>query len=233
MKISFTLFLFLAVTGFCVGQTPGQIYTFRVESKVKGVKVFPEDTVIWEKERTPLTVRPLGDTEVMRVMLSNGEVEGRDSSYTAFVTEGESTVLSVFIKGSDGKEKLALTREYTIKRIPPPVVMVCGVGKDSVIDKKQLIHQNTILAFSDYHKANCPVLSFDMIVVENGVADTLHSPDKHFTIDMRNRIHKIRPGSVLRFDQIECLLPNNNKAILAPVNIFVDETNKFRIGGQR
>lgn len=207
-----------------------EVVTFRLKKKLKGVRI-SKDTLLWTEKNNLISITELGGTQISKVFLEGGKIGiVKDSIYSAIVSEGTTAVLSVFEKDKQGKDKLISVKQYHIKSIPLPDIFVCGVKADSVIDKQQLLQFNEVTAYSKYFKTKVPVLGFDVIFSSQTGGDTLHSKNKNFTINMRNKIHLLKPGDVLQFTNIVCRTPDGKERRPEDLLIYIDETNKYKVG---
>jgi hypothetical protein len=211
--------------------------TFHVTGRATAAyQVFPKDSILWGGESNGIRIRASGKKRDAFVVLEGGAIKnfpGNDSMYTATVNDSAvSALLCILERGGTRGEKplLVFSKPYVIKRIPPPVLYVCGVKTDSVIDKQQLIDENLLYAKSAASKSPLLIESFDMIFVNGKEERILHSGDNHFTIEQRKEIRMLTPGNVIYFEKIRCVLPKGAIITLKPVQIYVDETNKFRVG---
>ena len=190
----------------------------------------PGDSILWMGKANQIKIRISGAHKIGAVVLDNGRISGSDSSYVAYVNKGGSALLSIYERKSDSTLKLCFTKLYTIKKIPDPVVLVCGIGNDSVANKLDLVYKNKITALWKDYKMDLPVVSFKMISFRNDLADTLVSHSDEFTIEMRNRIHQMQEGSMLYIVDAVCVMPDGDKKKLAPVEVYIAETNKYNVG---
>jgi hypothetical protein len=142
-------------------------------------------------------------------------------------------LLSIREKLPDGKSKIVFTKPYRIRRIPPPVVYICVVKSDSVIDREQLIVQDLVYVRSSSFSFRLVIESFDMLFTNSNGDVTLHSSNNHFTIEQRREIYKLVPGSLVYFENIRCLMSKGETISLQPVQIYVEETNKYKEGDRK
>jgi len=217
-----------------VNKTAGSVLETPAPGSVSNSKntytVFPSDSVVWGEKANLVRVRVKGACP-FSVSYDGGRISGKDSVYIIQVDSSVSGLLTI-CEMSEGKSKVVFTKPYKVNRIPPPYVLVCGVKTDSVIDKQQLINDNKVMAYSTYHKMHLKVLSFDMIYVNAGKFDTLSATTNHFTLEMRRRIMVLKPGNILYFENVKCVMPDRKIVALAPIQIFINETDKYKIGSR-
>lgn len=217
---------------FSQGKGGDSALVFKVRNPALLVKIIPDDSVLYIGQKNPITIRMIGGNHTIgMVTLEGGNLKGKDSSWIARVGKGKTAMLSVYEKMNDNSLRICFTKMYTIMKNPDPVVTVCGIPTDSFADKLDIIYGNKIEAFWDKKSLEVPVLSFDMIFLnDDGNPDTLHSYDEKFTIDMKNRIRLMREGSIITIDQVICLMPDGRKKKLDPASIFIARTNKYNVG---
>jgi hypothetical protein len=203
---------------------------FKVSASKTKISVWPADSLLWIEKKNNLKIKIKGNKYPVVIKLEGGTISGKDSLYTAIVEEGVSALLNLWEKYPDGSSKLIYTKPYKIKKIPDPVVYVCGVKGDSAIDKRQLIFENKVYAYSDYYKSYIKIISFDMLFPNQELMDTLSSFSNRFTPEMRNKIWQLNQGSVVYFENIKCKMPNQQIKKLSSIQIFIVETNKYSVG---
>lgn len=186
------------------------------------------DSILWIGEDNNLEIHVEGASNYY-IDIVGGKIKGKGSKYTVQVSEEGAAALCIYEK-FPGKMKPLFTKLYQVKHIPAPVPYVCGVRADSVIDKLQMVYENSITVKDAFHKTQLQVLGFDLIFSFSGQSDTLSSADNHFTLDMKRRFYYLTPGSVLYFDNVRCAMPDGKIQRLKPFQIFVDETNKYKVG---
>ncbi|MFI5149501.1 MAG: hypothetical protein ACHQRM_07175 [Bacteroidia bacterium] len=208
--------------------------TFHVSKGLSTYEVFPKDSILWGGQENTIRVRAKGKKRNAYVILEGGRLKPVSKNDSMFVATVNDTVvvalLSIREKNADGTTRLAYTKPYRIKRIPPPVLYVCGVKTDSVIDKQQLIEEDLLYARSVQFKFRLVIESFDMTFITEKGDKALHSSNNHFTIEQRREIHKLLPGNTISFDNIKCRMPSGEVQTLKPVQIYIDDTNKYRVG---
>lgn len=227
MKRDFLTMSFLLLTVMLFSQN------FVTKIKIKKTKwnvlISPADSVLWINKENQVEINVEGGDNYY-VGIKGGTLKYYKSKYWLLVpTEGAAT-LTVYEKLPNKKNKPVYTKLYQIKRIPEPVPYVCGVKGDSVIDKLQIINDNEITALHPSNKQKFAIANFDLIVTIGGKTDTLHSPNSHFTIEMRKRIYYLESGSILYFENVYCAMPDGKLQKLKPFEIFINETNKYKVG---
>ncbi len=203
--------------------------TIKIKKAKWDVRVRPADSILWIDKENHVEINVEGGSNYL-VNVKDGKIKHRGNKYTLNVFTEGAEMLTVSEKLPNKKGKTIFTKLYQVKRIPDPVAFVCGVKSDSVIEKQQIINDNKVTAIHPFYKMELAVLGFDVIFTFGGKIDTLTSTNSHFTIDMRRRIYYLTSGSILYFENIYCAMPDGRIQKIKPFEIFVTETNKFKVG---
>ena len=203
--------------------------TIKIKRTKWNVLVSPDDSILWINKNNQLKINVEGGNNYY-VNIKDGKIKCQGNKYNIQVTTEGAAMLTIYEKLPKKKMKPLYTKLYQVKRIPDPVAYVCGVKADSVIDKMQIINENEVSATHPFYKIQLPVLGFDVIFTIGGKIDTLTSTNNHFTIDMRKRIYYLASGSILYFDNVYCGMPDGKIQKIKPFEVFVTETNKYKVG---
>jgi hypothetical protein len=203
--------------------------TINIKKTKWNVSIRPSDSVLWIDKENKLEINVEGGTNY-QVELRDGKIRKNKNKYIIEVMAEGAATITVYENLPNKKKKPLYTKLYEVKRIPDPVAYVCGVKGDSVIDKMQLIYDNIITVVHPYYKLQLPVLGFDAIFSFSGQADTLTSLNNHFNLEMKKRIYYLVSGNVLYFDNVYCALPDGKILKLKPFEVFINETNKYKVG---
>jgi len=230
-----TLLFFFMLAPFLVLAQPdtSQVVVFKVKQKKFTVNVSPPDTVFWTDRINPIQVRIANGGKIDRVTINNGRVFRLDSvHFEVRVRSGNTAVLSVYRRLPDGVSRLAYTQKYRVRSIPVPTVKICEVGHDSIIDPKQMIEYGTLSAEIKGFEMLMPleIESFTMIVVTHNSVDTLRTIGNRFSLPMRRKIHMLKPGHNVYFQEIWCTTPDGKRRLAQPVHVSIDETNRYTVG---
>lgn len=215
-----------------MAQPPGDSSTlnFTVKRVETNITISPNDSVMWADSTKALTINSEG-YDIDRVALKGGYISRKGNRFYCRPDSGEIAVLEVYIKHPSGESRLGYVHPYEVKRIPDPTVYVCGVKADSTIDKKQLLQMGQITAsINDYEHLPLQVMEFDMLIYQDNTTDTLHSNSDRFTIEMRRQIHFLQPGQIVSFENLVIRGPGGKIWRLRPIELFINETNKFKTG---
>ena len=194
----------------------------------------PGNDTLWAEYGNKIILRIKGKNKIASVkLLGGGTVLGKDSTYTIRVDTGSAVVLVVYEKVPGDKPKICFSKKYKILKIPAPVAYVCGIKADSTADKLDLIYQNNIKLWSAFYKRNFNVLSYTMYTYENDKIDSLSAEGDKLTDLMRQNIHRLKAGAVLYFEKITYMDPCGKMKELRPVAIYIDETNKYKVGERK
>lgn len=187
------------------------------------------DSVLWIDIENKLDINVEGGSNYS-VDIRDGKIRNNRNNYVIQVfTEGAATI-TVSELLPNNKKKTVFTKLYEVKKIPEPIPYVCDVKRDSVIDKLQIIYGNIVTVTHPFYKQQLPVLGFDVIFTFAESPDTLRSFDNHFTQDMKRRLYYLNSGSVLNFENVYCMMPNGKIQKLPPFVIYINETDKYKIG---
>ncbi|MES2593276.1 MAG: hypothetical protein V4608_15440 [Bacteroidota bacterium] len=206
----------------------GPAITIKIEKTQWQVTVGP-DSILWINKNNQVKIDVKGGDNYY-IGLKGGRIKNYKGKYSLIVdTEGAAT-LTVYEKLPNKKFNPIYTKLYMVKKIPDPVPYVCSVKGDSVIDKLQIINDNEITAIHEFTNTKVPILGFDIIIPIGGQVDTLTSNNSHFTLEMQKRIYYLKSGSVLYFENVYCAMPDGSVQKIKPFEIFVSETNKYKVG---
>ena len=178
--------------------------TFKVRDAEMKVSVHPSDSILWTEQANPIHIR-----------IKGGKKLG-----------------GVFVKGASktGSKAVCFTKKYWIKKCSQPIIKICGVVKDSVLDLWDFHIRNSITAYLPEKKIYIPVLSFAMVCNGTGGNDTLVGYGNKFNLTMREKLFRMKPGSTLTVCDIEVMYPGGRKKIIPPVQVFLAETGKRKVG---
>jgi hypothetical protein len=189
------------------------------------INVFPAKDELYIGLKNHIRIRVSKGFNLSKVTLDGGTVTGKDSNYVASVKEGIHAILSIYVTGSDGAEKLGLTKTYKISQLPEPIIYIDGVKNDSAIIKTIIIAVGKLSAVIPKIERQLPILSFSMIYpnTDSLKMDTLISTNNNLTKEMKEAISKMKEGRLLYFDDIKCLMPDGSKYIAKPLQIYLIE----------
>lgn len=231
MRIIFTLIAICMFPIFSVGQVGiNSTVTFTVKAIETDIAVWPADSIMWGDSTKQITVTSEG-YEIEKVVLKGGKIGHQGQYYYCKPDTGESVILEVYVKHPSGETRLGFVKPYEVKRIPDPTIYVCGVRADSTIDKHQLLEFNQITGtIKGFEHIPVRVQKFDFIIFSGTEADTMHAATDRFTIQMRRKMHTLIPGQIISFENIICQGPGGKSWAILPIELFVDESNKFKTG---
>jgi hypothetical protein len=208
-----------------------RMVTFNLKSPKTFYTIFPSDTILLYGKPNEIKLRVSGNKKKSySLCITNGTISGSDSSYVIHVSSGLQALLVITEKQPDGSRKEVLNKRYYIKRIPEPYVLVCGVKGDSVISSNKLFRDDLLWAYSPHHNKKLKVVSFQAVLPNGESVDTLNSDVNHFTLDMRRDITKLKPGDIVYFNNIICEMPDGEKKMLKPIQIYIEDENKLKTG---
>ena len=198
--------------------------TFKVVALKTIVKITPNNDELTIGWRNSIKISISGAGKITKVILNGGSITtGKDSIYTAFVSEGTQAILTVYTQIPGKEEKLSLTKVYKIIKAPVPEIFVSGVKSDSSIYRISLIALGNITAFMPVSKKQIPVLLFNMLYtnLDSARIDTLNAAGGKFTKEMKKCIAKMKDGSMVTFVNVKCLMPDGSVYTCKPVRIYI------------
>ena len=193
------------------------------------VSIRPSDSILWVGKPNPVRIDVKGGDNY-RVLVKGATIAKKANGYVMYATEEGAATISVYELLPQQKMRVLCTKLVPVQKIPPAQLFVCGVKQDSVIDKLQMIHENTLTVYHPFYKMDLPVAGFDMVFANGAGVQTLTSFNAHFTIDMRRRIYYIKSGTLVYFENIYYLLPDGTKEKIDNFEVFVSDSNKYNVG---
>ncbi len=200
-------------------------YVFKVVSPKLNIAVLPDRDELFIGLQNKLKIRISKGFKISKVTLDGGTITGKDSSYCAIVKEGLHAILSVYVTGTNGTEKLGMTKSFKISQLPEPIIYINGVKRDSVIIKTKIIAVGKLSAVLPKLERRLPIISFDMIYANQDSArmDTLRAQNSLLTKEMKVAISKMKDGRLLYFENIKCLMPDGAVYVAKPLQIYLIE----------
>jgi hypothetical protein len=222
--------LLILVLLFSVFSSKGQKEETISVKKIKwNVRISAPDSIFWISRENEINIDVKGGMNYV-INITGGTISKKTGKYIVSVKEEGASTITVFEKLPGNKLRVLASRLFQVKRIPSAYIFVCGVRADSVIDKQQIINDNVITAYHPFYKMNLPVVGFDVIFTGGGKTETLRSSNNHFTIEMRKRIYSLKSGTLLYFENVYYILPDGSKEKKENFEVFVSETNKYKVG---
>ncbi len=233
VRIPGTAFLSLSILpalhSFSQTTVQDSLLVFKVRNPVSEYTLIPNDSVLASEKKTNIKIRSSSKEKPFKVTMEGARIKRADSIFSIYPDSSQAALLTI-LEYQKNKWRPVKTKLYKIKHPPEPVVIVCGVKADSVIDKQQLIQEDKVAVYAAQYKSYLPVKGFELIYVNGDSMDTLKSANSHFTLDMRRRIHLLKPGDLIYFEKVRCQLPDGKLKTMRAIQIFIDETNKFKVG---
>ena len=220
----------LPVLGF--SQPGGNVVTFKVDKPDVVITVTPEDSIFWSEKKNYLEVYiKEGKSTIARVELTVGEIkELSPNKYIAKFDTACETVLKVYEKLPNGKNKLAFSKPYMVKQKPLPVVTICGVKADSSVDIKRLLHVAALEVDLEDSQILPSIRGFKFVVENGGREQVYEGVGNRLTLGMKNEIRRMIPGQTITFRDIDILMPDRKVKIIRSMSVFLVETDEYNIG---
>ena len=206
-------------------------FTFKVRNPRSEVVVQHRDSVLYTDHNNVLKIKVTGKNKLGPVHLQGGKLRRYRSSFLATVEEGLQAVLTVYVIKPNGELELGLSKIYPIVQLSDPVPHFGGVKSDSIIHRDDLLAKGTMYAKLTRFggTAILPVVSYDMLIINDGRVDTLSVNGGKLTIEMRRHIQTLRPGNPLSFMKIKCRMEDGEIRELGDMRLFVDCTPRYDV----
>ena len=224
MKTQFIiLFTFCFVVS--MGQsTEGEILKYQVKGSSSQYDIFPKDSYLFQNCKNKIKITSLGKNKIADVKITNGTITKSDSDSTYIIsglTKGMA-LLSIYEKGKDGKNKVALNKEYSV--VPYPKLNYNGTKCDSAITRLMLIGGRFYAIYNK--KIIIPVKGFTMEILENNkfIEDT--SLSNVVTNKMRIYVKDLKPGSIIYLKNIKHTAPNGHDVVDPIFRVFIGPDEK-------
>jgi hypothetical protein len=193
------------------------------------ISISSPDSILWINKQNIVDIKVEGANNYA-INIEGGTIHPYGNKYLVKVNKEGAATISVFEKLPANKKRVLFTKMYLVKTPPEPKVKVCGVAPDSVIDKHQLIAENSLIIFDEFEKQYLKVLGFNLVFSKGGKTQKYESKNCHFTIDMRNKIHLLESGTLLYFENIYCLMPDNSVKKLSDFQLFISDLGNPLVG---
>jgi hypothetical protein len=230
ISCSFKCFFLSPVFSLVAFITSAQIRDTISVKKVKWkVSIEVPDSILWIGIDNQVIIKVSGGSNYT-INVNGGSIKNIAGKYQVKVKKEGAATITVYEKLPEKRLRVLLTKLFFVRRIPLPVMSVCGVKADSVIDKLQIIKENLVTAFHPFYKKNVPVIGFDLVFALGGKTERLNSVNNHFTLEMQKRIYYLKSGTLLYFENIYYVLPDGTIEKLDSFELFVTETNKYKVG---
>jgi hypothetical protein len=225
------IFLLLFVFKTAVFFAQNKTNTIKIRKEKWNVSVTSSDSIFWINRENIVTVNVTGGTNYC-INVKDAKIQFSKERYIVNVFNEGATTLTVYEKLPNKKLRTLYTKLYEVRHIPDPIAYVCGVKADSVIDKQQIINDNIVTAVHPFYHLQLPVVGFDLVFINGKQINRLTSTNNHFTINMRKLIYYVASGSIIYFENVYCAMPDGTIEKVPDFQIFVTETNKYKVGYQ-
>ena len=212
-----------------VGMSAQSVEQIRVKKVKWEVNITAADSIFRVGLKNIVTIKVKG-ADNYAINVKGGTIAKQQDTYVVYAKEEGAVTVCVYEKLPGKKMRVLGSKLFMVKRVPPPQIRICGVRADSMIDRQQIIHDDVVTAYHPFYKVNLPVVGFDLVFSNKSVSDKLSSANNHFTPEMRKRIYSLKPGTLLYFENIYYLLPDGTKEKADGFQVFVAETNKYKVG---
>jgi len=218
--------MFFSMLLFCIYvQAQDSSYTFNLAEVGVKFSISPDDSVLIMGVSNPLEIHMEGEGKIFATSLSGGSIRKKSDHWVARIDSGCQTVLSVYYKGLDNKNHLGFTKHYSVYKMPEPKAIICGVAPDSASTVDDLVSKNGLIVHWGYPiDITLPVVSFQMSYYNpfQRKIVTLKANGDMLTKNMLLALGTCKEGSLISFDRIRYLAPNNEIKTTSS-NIYVLE----------
>ena len=220
---------------FSFGVVSGQdsVYVFKVKKPKSILSISFQDSILIKGEKYLFKIKVKEGKRIVSKVFSDSlkiKKVGVDLFSVSIPrkTRISKAMLKIYLKKEDGTVYLEELKTYKIVEPEKPIIFVGDIKADSVIDKRHLYDYAKLHAV--YQGLKIRVLSFELVTFANGTENKFISYNNSLTINMKQHIQKLKIGSTIYFNEVNCLLPNGKIRKVESVRLFFDETDKYKIG---
>lgn len=192
------------------------------------VNIIVPDSTLWIGHNNLVQVLVKGGKNY-KVEVDGGLILSTAAGFIVKVKEEGAATIAVYEKFQD-QLKVIYTQLFPVKKIPDPVVHVCSVAVDSVIDREELTRENIITCYHPFYKMQLNIVSFEIVLASGKTNVSLKSNDCHFNVEMKKWLYSIPSGTVVNFENVCYQLPDGSIRKVDDFQIFVSESNKYKVG---
>ncbi len=229
MKFYIILFLIIA-SSITWGQK--ETLVFKISKPKSEVILQTADTIFYTTHVNYFSVKTTGKDKVTQVSVANGELTTvAPGLYSVRFLEEGVTIIKVQTTSPTGTVRQALAQTMKIKGQPKPVLRMCGVPKDSALNKEHLIKDLTLRAFIPELDMHAPVLGYQLILKK----DTFQISGNKIPITIKPKLYNLKDGDVLKLRDIQVQTSNTKRQVytVKRFNLFIVETDQYTIGKRK
>ncbi|MFT5600639.1 MAG: hypothetical protein ACI9N1_000875 [Flavobacteriales bacterium] len=225
------LIIFLTIIGsIAFGQK--ETLVFKISKPESTVTLNTADSIFYEGGKNYFTITVTGNDEISHIWVDKAKVVtvANGLHYVEF-KEGGTTIVKIHLKSTDGRARLGLVQEMTVKPLPIPIINLCGVKQDSSISTKQLVNEFEVRARMPLSNIRMPVLRYTLI---DG-ADTIKISGDKIPLSIKPRLINYKEGDVIELIDIEVLSSYNpqRKKSIPKFSVFVVENDQYSVGTRK
>ena len=181
--------------------------------------------IFYKDVKNPLSVSVSGfSSKDISINVSGGKVTGSGGSYEVIPNPSSRTcIVSVSVKGKDGKLRSMGKQEFRVKKLPDPNIKFANIIGDGKATRGQIKGAKSVdvdrkeMLFDGMKYA---VTSFDMVFATSNGSIVLKSKSNKVTSNMKTKIGKLRKGQTLIIKNVRLKL-NNGKPKPVMSNIII------------
>lgn len=204
---------------------------FTIKAKNTAITLSPEANVLYTGITKRFILQIPEGVEIDTITFTEGRLTLIDSVLSVKSTKGKMALLKIYIRATDGKRKLSLTKEFAVQKFQHPKPNLDGVDNDSVIHRMRVVVQGylsvPLRSEPELKRISYPILSYEYYDTQKN--DTLPGKGNRLTYPMRDRIDEKQDGSVIEIRNITYLNGMDTFTIVQPLRVVLidDKINKF------
>lgn len=229
MKL-YLLTILILITSISWGQK--ETLVFKISKPKSEVVLQTADTIFYTTNVNYFSVETTGKDKISFVSVANGKLSTIAAGlYAVRFTEEGNTIIKVLTKSPTGEVRQALAQTMFVKGQPKPVLRMCGVPKDSALNKEHLIKDLTLKAFIPKLDMHAPVLGYQLILKK----DTIQISGNKIPITVKPKLYNLKEGDVLKIRNVQVQTSTTQRQIytVKRFNLFIVETDQYTTGKRK
>ncbi len=216
-----------------LAQAQGGDSVFIVKAPDGMVKLSPETDELYKNINSRFKLICAAGVQLDSVYFNGGSAVLRDSQLVLKATKLQTALLKLYKKLPDGKSRLVLVKQFSVKTFREPAPNLDGVSNDSAIYSMKAVAQGFVNVPISTEEAlkriSYPVVSFRMESVQNGVMDTLSATGNKLTYAMKDKVDHLPDGSTLNITAIRYVVRGDTLTLSRTLRVYIinDKIQKF------
>ena len=173
--------------------------------------------------KNPITIAVSGiPSEKIKVKINKGEITGSMGQYIVKETEAGIATLEVFIIDINGKESLVEKRDFKIKSIPDPLLLVNGITVSGNLTLQELLNIDILTITQPWDNlSEFTLSSFKVSMLNNGNIIEITAGGSKITDQMRTCFKQLKRGDIVYFEGGLVTGPDGLQRTAGPVKIKI------------